>query len=390
MAQSVTVPEGAPEGAPALHFESYVFDYSPLGEPFIMTPATEAAVDGALEAGQDVGVAVRAISEARKRELATDPAVRELVRRVWRASGVNGVQVSLGATFMSQTFDCMLKDIAHWNQRVEVGGDMAVCRTADELESAAAEDKVGLLLGTQDCPIGDDMSKLELLAGLGVRVIQLTFNTRNHIGDGCTERNPAGLSRFGIEVVHRMNELGVLVDTSHCSWPTTADAIEFCERPPVITHATCHAVTPHPRAKSDEHLQALADKDGYFGVDLVPFYLAPGGGATVEMLVDHIEHAAKLVGVERVGIGTDWGLWSPDFPERLKAGAHDKIIKKAGKFEKKDAPDFRDKDKNTVAGFGAWEHWSNITAALLQRFGPAEVQGIIGGNWLAYLRRAGL
>ena len=384
------IPEGAPEGAPELHFESYVFDYSPLGEPIIMSPAMEEAMNTTLDSGKDATAALRAMVTTRNHEMRTDPAVHEQVRSVWRASGVNGVQITLGGTYMEHAFNSQIADIAHWNERCLAGGDMAICRTADELEAAKAEDKIGIVLGTQDCSIIDDLSKLDVMAGLGVKVIQLTFNTRNFLADGCTERNAAGLSKFGIEAVKRMNDLGILVDTSHSSFATSNDAIEFSEVPPVITHATCYEVAPHPRAKTDETLQALGEKEGYIGINLVPFFLVPGGGkANLDMLADHIEHAAKLSGVERVGVGTDWALWTPDFPARMKGGAHQKVVQKAGKFDKKDVPNFQDEDLTVVTGFEKWEYWSNITAKLLERFSPDEVKGLIGGNWLAYMRRAG-
>lgn len=388
-ASSGTIPKGAPKGAPQLHFDSYVFDYSPLAEPIIMSPAMEAAMNEALDQGLDGGAALRAMADTRNRELEIDPPLRERVRATWEASGVNGVQVTLGGMSLGHDWDGTIRDIAHYRRRCAAGSDMALCTTADELEAAAADGKVGILLGTQDCPIGTDLTKLDLLYDAGVRVMQLTFNVRNALGDGCTERGNGGLSRLGVEAVKRFNELGIVVDVSHSGYQTTLDAIEFSERPIAITHSTCHALAEHPRGKTDDQLQALAERNGYFGVNVVPFFLVPGGGtATLDMLADHLEHAAGILGVENVGVATDWGLWPGDFPQRLKDAGHKKLVVKTGRFSKKEVPQFD--DSIYVKDFETWESWSNITAKLLERFSEEQVKGLIGGNWLAFMRRFGL
>jgi len=211
---------------------------------------------------------------------------------------------------------------------------------------------------------------------------------RNALGDGCTERGSGGLSRLGVDAVKRFNELGIIVDVSHSGHQTTLDAIEFSERPIAISHCTCAAIAEHPRAKTDDQLQALAERDGYFGVNIVPFFLVPGGGtATIDMLADHIEHAAGILGIENVGVATDWGIWPSDFPQRLKDASHQKLVVKTGRFSKKEVPQFD--DSIYVKGFETWEAWSNITAKLLERFSEEQVKGLIGGNWLAFMRRFG-
>jgi membrane dipeptidase len=97
-----------------------------------------------------------------------------------------------------------------------------------------------------------DLTNLDRLYARGTRCIQLTYNARNLLGDGCTERTNAGLSDFGVEVLHRMNELGIVVDLSHCGEQTTRDALTLGNRPPAFTHTMCKAIYDHVRAKSDE------------------------------------------------------------------------------------------------------------------------------------------
>jgi len=185
----------------------------------------------------------------------------------------------------------------------------------------------------------------------------------------------------------RFNELGIVVDVSHSGNGTRLDAIEHSEKPIAFTHVSCQGVAEHPRAATDEQLKALGESDGYVGIVAVPFFLVPDGDASVEDVARHVEHAAAIVGIERVGIGTDWGLWSPDFPQAIKDAAHKKLIVKQGKFSKRDVPSFN----VPMGGLDGWESWSNITAALLKRgFSEQDTAGVVGGNWLTYLRRIGL
>jgi membrane dipeptidase len=373
--------------AAALQAESFVFDFSPLGEPFIRTPATDQAMQDALAQGAPVRAVVRAMVNARLRELETNADVRACVREAWRASGVDAVLLTLGGlAFSSSDWDASLRDAAYWHRRVRAADDMAICTSAAELRAAAANGRVGLVLGTQDLTqIGRDLERIDLLYDLGARVMQLTFNVRNQIGDGCTEREQSGLSRFGLDVVRHLNDLGIVVDVSHSGRQTTLDAIEHSERPVAVTHASCDAVAPHPRAKTDEQLRALRERGGYIGIVAVPFFVAPHGGASVDVIARHVEHAAEVAGIEHVGIGTDWGGWSPDFPVEIKQMARDSLA--AHGFSRTELPPFG----AGVEGFDAWEAWSEITAALLRRgFTSEQVRGVIGGNWLAFLERCGL
>jgi membrane dipeptidase len=366
-----------------VHHENFVFDFSPLGEPFIMTPDFTAAMHRDLAAGAPIPQILRAMLDARIHELETQPAVRDEVRRVWRESGVNGVQVTLGGLALSPSdWDSTLRDAAYWLRRVRAGGDMAICDNAADLRSAQAAGKVGVLLGMQDITqMGKDVWKLEMLRDFGTRVIQLTFNIRNYLGDGCTEREQSGLSKFGIDVVHRMNKLGIIVDVSHSGYNTTLDAIRHSRRPVAITHSSCQVVAAHPRAKSDEQLRSLRDADGYIGMLCCPFFIKPQGGAVLADFLDHIEHAVTIVGVDKVGIGTDWGGWSPDYPEEIKALAQAKLASHG--FAKGEL-DFGD----IIPEFDAWTSWSCITAGLVARgFSEPEVAGLIGGNWLSFMDR---
>ena len=138
--------------------------------------------------------------------------------------------------------------------------------------------------------------------------MQITYNKRNALGDGCLESANAGLSKTGITAVERMNKSGVAVDLSHCGYRTTADAIARSSKPVLVTHAGCAALHPHPRNKPDEILRSLADRGGYFGVYLMPYLVASPTIPTRQHVLDHISHAINVCGTDNVGIGSDGGF----------------------------------------------------------------------------------
>lgn len=373
--------------AGAVHDRSFVHDFVPLGEPFVMTPRHARVMRAGIDAGLPVPSIIRAMMRDRLEELAEDATARDRIRQVWQRSGVNAVTLTLGGLELAPSdWDAVLREAAYWRERTRVSDDLVICHSAAELKAAAAAGKVGLVLGLQDAgPIGNEADRLITLKHLGVRVIQLTFNRRNLIGDGCTERNGSGLSHYGVQVVEAMNRLGIIVDVSHCGERTTLDAIEVSQRPVAVTHASCAAIAAHPRAKTDEQLQALAARDGYIGIVALPFFLSSTGSATLDLFVRHILHAAEIVGIERVGIGSDWGPWCADFPDELKRQAHSQLARNG--FGNSELPEFG----SIIPELDAWESWPEITRALLGAgLSPSEVQGVIGGNWLRFMERAGL
>ena len=178
-------------------------------------------------------------------------------------------------------------------------------RSAADLRTAKSSGRLGLIYGFQDTlMLGDELGRLDTFYGLGVRVIQLTYNGRNLVGDGCLEPGNAGLSRFGLRLVERMNEIGVLVDLSHCGRRTTTDGIAASKKPVAITHSGCASLADVPRNKTDEQMRLLAERGGVFGIYLMPF-LRTKGQPMSEDVIRHIAHAVDVCGEDHVGIGTD-------------------------------------------------------------------------------------
>jgi membrane dipeptidase len=372
--------------AQQLHTESFVFDFSPHAEPFLLTSRQREVMLESLERGLPLRSTLSAMADARIRELEKDSSALGKIQEIWERSGVNGVQVTLGAMELALAeWEGVVADLARCYARARIGY-MSVCTTAEELESSQRNGTVGLLLGLQDTlPIGRDLDRIETLYNAGVRVIQLTYNTRNLVGDGCTEREQGGLSRFGVELVRRLNDLGIIIDVSHSGYGTTMDAISVSERPIAFTHIVCRDVYDHARGKTDEQLRALAESDGYVGIAAVPHFLREGDSQSVEDMMEHLEHAASIMGVDRVGIATDWGFWSTDFPAELRAPA----LEEFGRLG------FRPEDElkmgEALGEFVDWTDWPELTRGLVSRgFSDEDIKGFLGLNWLNFMRRSGV
>jgi len=175
----------------------------------------------------------------------------------------------------------------------------------DDLKRANRERKVGLIFRFQGAePLGEDSDRITMFRELGVRVIQLTHNRRNLVGDGCTEPSQAGLSRFGYEVVERLNAEKVVVDLAHGAPQTIADGIKASKLPMLISHTGFRALSDLPRCTSDENLRALANKGGVAGVIFWPYLRTDTQPMAIDV-IQHIEHMIDVCGEDHVGIGTD-------------------------------------------------------------------------------------
>jgi membrane dipeptidase len=244
---------------------------------------------------------------------------------------------------------------------------------------------VGLVLGFQDTtPYGPDLTTMDVFHQVGVRVVQLTYNVRNLVGDGCLEPGNAGLSTFGRQVVARLNDLGAIVDLSHCGKRTTAEGILASKAPVGITHTGCNAVARHPRSKDDEDLKAMADGGGVVGIYLMPF-LSPGRVPTTADLVAHIEHALTVCGEDHVGIGSDLSITPIDGSAEYWAKHRQFVSARiaAGIAAPAESPDVL----FTVPELNSERRMERIADALAAKGHPDRVvEKVIGANWLRLCR----
>ena len=252
-------------------------------------------------------------------------------------------------------------DLVHENV-LKNSKDMVFCRTAEEVRRAHAQGKIAALMGVEGGHmIGNDIHVLRIFGDLGVRYMTLAHFYNDEWADSSTDK-PAhnGLTDFGKEVVREMNRQGIMVDISHVSDKTFYDALEVSKAPLIASHSSCRALCNHPRDMSDDMIKALAAKGGVIQINYERSFIdqaykdaydkAQGGVVAAtdkiskecgddsecisrklkdlqtqleasgalprvswERIVDHIDHAVKLVGADHVGLGSDFdGATMPD------------------------------------------------------------------------------
>jgi membrane dipeptidase len=241
-------------------------------------------------------------------------------------AGLTAAVVDL--TLFPRNFPGAVEALAEWSGAFHHAdsGFLKVLRGAD-LQEAKRQGKLGVILACQDAAILDsstgsvndhNLNTLRLFYDLGLRVLQLTHNERNSVGDSFREKSDAGLSRLGEKVVAEMNALGMVIDTSHCGDRTTLEAIRLSTKPAAVTHAGCRALFPTPRNKPDEVIRALADKGGYFGVFNMSNWLTARDRSAPDDVVDHIDHVVKLGGIDLAGFGSDHPVLGDPTPQKEK------------------------------------------------------------------------
>lgn len=307
-----------------------------------------------------------------------NPPLTAAMRRNAVGSGITAVNL----TVSSGDFASTARRIAGWSARIDrFAGDFSQVRSVAQLRRAKEDGKMGIVFGFQDTtPIERDLDNVQTFHDFGVRVVQLTYNVRNLVGDGCLEPGNAGLSTFGHQVVERLDELGMLVDVSHCGQRTTAEGIRASSNPVAITHSGCNGVARHPRSKDDAELRAMADGGGVIGIYLMPF-LTPGRAATTADVVAHIEHALNVCGEDHVGIGSDLSTTPIDGSDEYWA-AHREFV--AGRIARGVAAPNEDPDiLFNVPELNSHRRLEMIADALAARgHNDQVVAKVIGGNWV--------
>ncbi|TXS94316.1 peptidase M19 [Parahaliea maris] len=230
------------------------------------------------------------------------------------ASGTSAINVTLGhVAGPAEPFEYTVAEIAGWNRIIEQHADklLKVLRAEDIIE-ARRSGRTGVIFGFQNTTmLGADTSRVAIFSGLGVRIIQLTYNDGNHVGAGSMVPENSGLTDFGREVVAALNDARVLVDLSHSGEQTCLDAIAASRGPICISHTGCRALSDLPRNKTDTELRALAERGGVAGIYFMPF-LKADSFPDAQDVIRHIGHAINICGEDHVGIGTDGGTTAID------------------------------------------------------------------------------
>lgn len=291
----------------------------------------------------------------------------------FRGSGINALHIAVGLggpDAFQQAYRYLSMHNSFVTMHDQWFGRVTLASDFDRLKKAG---RVGILLGLQNSEHFRTPNDVDEFFKLGQRVSQLTYNARNMIGNGSTERRDEGLSDYGVAIVERMNKVGMAVDVSHCGDRTSLDAFEASKAPVLITHSNARALASgHPRTKPDEVFRAAGKSGSVVGITGVRMFVKGSEPTTIEDLLNHFDYVAKLIGPEHLGVGSDIDLngydkMPPDEYARLKASY-------------KGVYGFR--EKIDIEGVDHPKRMFDLTEGLIRRkYTDAQIEGILGGNF---------
>jgi membrane dipeptidase len=369
----------------ALHAQSLVFD----GYAF----APRSALDGAaLAKAIDDGASDLELQDLTEdmgmTRVATDAREREEFQMAFRAAGATCIYQNAGEE--CQHPQRLLKRLARFTFLTDMLKPMLTRATSPrDIDAVKRAGRHCLYLTGNGVPLPQDWNSVEeelryvrIFFQLGIRMMHLTYQRRNMLGDGCAETANGGLSDFGRHAIAEMNRQGVLVDVAHSGWRTSLEAARASTKPVVASHTTATGVHRHIRSKPDEVLRALADSGGYAGICCIPLFL--GGRGDLRAFLDHLDYVVKRVGVDHVAIGTDIAYTSrQDAAERKKMPARRKSRTRFAALWPRETTTASAAARESLA----WTNWPLFTVGLVQRgYRDEDIRKIIGGNVLRVAR----
>lgn len=361
--------------------------------------APRAAIDGdrlqqALEAGASEAELRDMTEDMTMTRQVTDPTERREFMEAWEAAGVTCIFQNAGVE--SQDPLEIIKRLSRFSYVADSLPDFLVhAAFPSDIERAKAEGRRCFYMSSNGVPLSqrwvslqEELSYIKTFFYLGHRMMHLTYNRRNMIGDGCAEPSNAGLSDFGRAVVAEMNRVGVIVDVAHSGWQTSLEAAQVSSKPMVASHSGCVAVNEHMRGKPDEVIRAIADTDGFIGICCIPHFL--GRSRDIQALLDHIDHVAKRFGVDHVAIGTDVAYTSRQMAAEQKKVSSRRRVRGSweslwpeGSLETSGMTG--EKERLSLA----WTNWPMFTVGLVQRgYSDDDIQMILGGNVMRVAKTA--
>ena len=310
-----------------------------------------------------------------------------VISRGWNENSFKALDKSgytgFGTSLSSGNLIAALNSLSSCEKRIKENPKRLIfAKTSADFLRAKKENKTAILFGFQNATmIEKSIDNIDILYEAGTRWIQLTYNERNLLGDGCTERTNAGLSDFGIEAVERMNELGIIIDVSHSGQQTTDDAIKFSKAGISFNHTMCEALHKnHPRAKTDSQIKAMANKGGVMGVICLGYMIGPNLGTetTLETYINHIDHAVKIAGIDHVGVAADFAI------EGLEANGATRenwYVPRLTRFK----PSYKVQWPPWIPELDKPERYKSVAYALDKRgYSTGDIEKILGLNWLRY------
>lgn len=297
--------------------------------------------------------------------------------------GITGVACSVSTARLPM--DIVKKGVNFFDTIIEKRGFMKI-RTVADLERAKREKKLGVWYHMQssNC-IEDNLDALEGLKKAGVGQLQFTYNIQNRFANGSMERNNCGISKAGIDLIKKCNELKIIIDGSHQGDRDVLDICEFSSSPVIISHSNARAVYNHPRNVPDEVIKAVAKKGGFVGICGWPPFVSADQFPTFDQLFAHLDHIVQLVGPDHVTIGLDYfNMIQGVVPDEEVQKVYDIMIA-GGTWTVEEygkPPYIFPKGIETPAKL------ANLTGELLKRgYKKEDIAKIWGGNWMRVMKQ---
>ncbi|HPA19710.1 MAG TPA: membrane dipeptidase [Verrucomicrobiae bacterium] len=373
--------------AGSLVFESYGF-------------APRCAVDGdAFRAAVDAGASDAELVDLREEMSmtrgATDAAERKEFLEAFRAAGVTCIFQNAGEEGNDPLR--LIKRLARFTFTTDMlREELFKVVRPDDIVAAKKQGRLCLCFSGNGVPLAqrwnnvrDELGFIRIFHQLGIRMMHVTYNRRNPLGDGCGEENDGGLSDFGHAAIEEMNRVGVIVDVAHSGWRTSLEAAKASKKPMVASHTTAAALYRHFRGKPDEVIRAICDTGGLVGICCIPRFL--GGAGDIGVFLDHIGHVVKNFGAEHVAIGCDTSYASRnDEAERKKvpkrADGRSALSVQGARWEHLWPAESAKPAPHAEASL-AWTNWPLFTVGMVQRgLKDDDIRKILGENMLRVAR----
>jgi membrane dipeptidase len=367
--------------AKSLVFESYGF-------------APRAALDGdrirqAIEAGASDAELNDLREELPMIRSATDERERKEFLEAFRAAGVTCIFQNAGEE--SNDPLRLIKRLARFTYATDLlRNELSKAVSPDDIVAAKKQNRLCLYFTANGVPlpqqwnsVRDELGFIRVFQQLGIRMMHVTYNRRNPLGDGCGEATDGGVSDFGRAAIAEMNRVGVIVDVAHAGWRTSLEAAKASQHPMVASHTTAAALHRHIRGKPDEVIRAICDTGGLVGICCISGFL--GGEGSIAAFLDHIDYVVKKFGIDHVAIGTDIA-----YESRNAAAERGKIPKRTD--SRRSLPRWEALwPEGSLGGRAdpslAWTNWPLFTVGLVQRgYADDAIQKILGGNILRVAR----
>jgi membrane dipeptidase len=304
------------------------------------------------------------------------------------ASGVTAINVTLG--YWSGPRDphaYTLETLDQWDAVLKGSPkDLMLVKKAADIAAARAAGKIGVIYGMQNAvQVGEHLEHVDQYKARGVRIIQLTYNIANSLGDGSMAPRNQGLTPIGRQVLEKLNDARLMADLSHSGEQTCLDAIKASKAPISINHTGCRALTDLPRNKTDAELRGVAETGGFVGIYFMPF-LTLDGHPHASDVVAHIEHALKVCGEDHVGIGTDGGITAVDDLAVYQSALEKEIAERAaaGVGAKGERPDTYPFTVD-LRGVDQFRKLAGLLAA--KGYPPRVIDKVLGLNFVRYAER---